>query len=106
MPGEPPPIWFEGRWRRLGWDERKRRTNIAKHGIDFAALPPLFSTPYLIDFDSEHSDHEERWRLLGMLRQRVAVFVVRIDAAALRVISARYADDEETRHYYENCFGG
>ena len=28
---------------RFEWDEKKRRANLVKHGIDFADLVPLFS---------------------------------------------------------------
>ncbi|MSP68162.1 MAG: hypothetical protein EXQ96_08775 [Alphaproteobacteria bacterium] len=27
------------------WDERKRRSNLAKHGVDFAAVVPMLQLP-------------------------------------------------------------
>lgn len=105
MPDRSGPIWFDGRWRRLRWDERKRRTNLAKHGIDFAALAHTFATPYIIEFDEEHSQDEDRWRLVGLLRQDVIVVIMRIDPDAIRLISARHADDAEAQSFFKQCFG-
>jgi uncharacterized DUF497 family protein len=39
---------------KFEWDERKRRENIAKHGIDFADLRQAYG--------------EERWIGVGLLR--------------------------------------
>ncbi|MEE8393500.1 MAG: BrnT family toxin [Rhodospirillales bacterium] len=33
------------------WDEEKRLTNIAKHGIDFRDIPLAFGFPYIEDYD-------------------------------------------------------
>ncbi len=105
MAGDSPTVWFDGRWRRLEWDERKRRSNLAKHGIDFAALTATFANTYILEFDESHSKTEDRWRLSGLLRNNVVVVIIRIDQLALRIISARYANDEETQSYFEQCFG-
>jgi uncharacterized protein len=87
------------------WDEAKRRRNLRKHGVDFADLPAVFSRPRLIEFDAEHSEDEDRWRLIGLLGSSVVVVIYREHEEEIRIISARHANREETRVYYGNCFG-
>ena len=41
------------------WDERKRRANLAKHGLDFAALHQMFRAN-LLEEDDTRRDYGER----------------------------------------------
>jgi uncharacterized DUF497 family protein len=45
---------------RFEWDERKRRENLRKHGIDFVEVRRAFDAPALVDYDQHHSDEEDR----------------------------------------------
>ncbi len=39
------------------WDQSKRYSNIEKHGIDFAAVPPIFDDPEVADrFEDDFDD--------------------------------------------------
>jgi uncharacterized protein len=105
MPERSEPIRFEGRLRRLEWDEAKRQSNLLKHGIDFQQLEATLTNTYVLDFDADHSETEDRWRLLGLIRDRVAAVTIRIDIDSVRIISARFANDEETAAYFDRCFG-
>jgi hypothetical protein len=49
------------------WDENKNQINQEKHGIGFEEASSVFLDENAILFDDpEHSDHEERFLLLGM----------------------------------------
>lgn len=80
---------------RFEWDEAKRRSNIAKHGIDFVDVVAVFDGRPCLDRESPRRN--ERWVL------RIAEFEGKVIAVAwtargegvVRLISARRARDEE-----------
>jgi uncharacterized protein len=45
---------------RFEWDEVKRETNVAKHGIDFRDVPEMFSSLMLVGTDSRKDYGETR----------------------------------------------
>jgi hypothetical protein len=45
---------------RFEWDEAKRKTNIAKHGIDFLDVPEMFGSLMLVGTDSRKGYGETR----------------------------------------------
>jgi uncharacterized DUF497 family protein len=47
------------------WDERKRRQNIAEHGVDFVRAAEIFDGPVVEDKDSRRPYGERRQRALG-----------------------------------------
>jgi uncharacterized DUF497 family protein len=86
------------------WDAVKARTNLGKHGVSFEEAKSVFHDDYARQFfDDEHSEHEDRFVMLG-LSERSRVLVVchceRLQGAAIRIISARKATTRE-RKYYE-----
>jgi hypothetical protein len=83
------------------WDERKRASNVKKHGIDFADVTGLFyDEETIIIGDPEHYD-EERFIALGTDTKSNVVVVVHVyrDIDVIRIISARKADPKERRQY-------
>ena len=84
------------------WDEDKRRTNLFKHGIDFSEVPKIFENRFVEFYDLEHSDFEDRWRVLGFLNDQVVICVYTIRENRRRVITARKATSEETMLYFLN----
>ena len=83
---------------RLEWDEAKNRSNIRKHGFDFAEAEELFRGPLLIRPDTDQDYGEERW--IGMTRGRVAfVAFAERSQETIRIISLRNADREEREQY-------
>ena len=83
------------------WDERKRASNIKKHGIDFADVTDLFyDEETIVIIDPEHYD-EERYIALGMDTKSRVVVVVHVyrDEDVIRIISARKSDSKERRQY-------
>jgi uncharacterized protein len=47
------------------WDERKRRANLAKHGIGFAALNQMFRMDLLEEDDTRRNYGERRTKAIG-----------------------------------------
>ena len=87
------------------WDERKNRRNRAKHGIWFEEATTVFEDPRAIVVDDpDHSEHEERFLLLGtssFARLLVVVHCLREAKGTIRLISARKATRKEERIYEE-----
>jgi uncharacterized DUF497 family protein len=87
------------------WDEHKRRTNVAKHGLDFVDAERVFHSPLLMDIDDRMEYGEVRWLAYGLLDLRVVVIIyTEPDSETVRVISMRKAMSAE-RDYYEREIG-
>jgi len=91
---------------RFEWDPRKSRANKAKHGVSFEEARTAFLDEHArVIPDSEHSDHEDRFVLLGLSIQLRVLIVCHYYRAAdriVRIISARRADPSERRYHAEN----
>lgn len=82
------------------WNARKNENNIAKHGIDFAEPPRIFSAPMQTVLDTRQDYGEDRWIGLGILDGRVvAVVFTEPDEETVRIISLRRALPQEQKHY-------
>ena len=83
------------------WDERKRRGNLMRHGLDFMDAEELFRGPMLTALDTRDVHGEDRWRGIGMCRGRVLVvaFTERDRGNVIRIISLRKALSREQRAY-------
>ena len=86
------------------WDESKNRANQLKHGVSFEEARSAFldENARLIA-DSEHSDDESRFVILGLsIRARVLVVChcYRKPSETIRIISARRAGPSERREYF------
>lgn len=91
-------LWFD-------WDERKNRSNRAKHRVWFEEAQTVFEDPRGRLFeDPDHSEEEERFVLLGMSsagRVLIVVHCYRESESLIRIISARKASKKEVRSYEE-----
>jgi uncharacterized protein len=85
----------------ITWDDRKRRENLRKHGIDLAELEAIFDFPMITVEDDRDSYGEVRLQSLGMWRGRVVflVWTPRGDDTA-HLISCRYADRTQVENYF------
>jgi len=88
---------------RFEWDTRKDKANQRKHGVSFEEAQSVFFDENAIQFyDEEHSEHEERFLMLGLsIRARVLV-VCHCEREAgnmIRIISARRATKSERKYY-------
>lgn len=77
---------------RITWDEPKRLSNIAKHGLDFADLTPEF-------FLAAHIEPSRDGRALaiGRLGETLVIAVVsrQLGSEAISIISMRPASPKE-----------
>ena len=89
------------------WDPNKAESNQKKHGVTFEEAVTAFNDPYaMIMEDPAHSQHEERFLMLGLsekYRVLVVVFVERV-RDQLRIISARLATAHERRLYETSTY--
>ena len=90
------------------WDPNKAKSNRKKHGIAFEEASTIFLDPRMISvFDTEHSEHEDRWATIGIDRNGILLVVVHTfqhldaDCCRIRMISARRATKNEIKQYRE-----
>jgi Uncharacterized protein conserved in bacteria len=91
-------------WRmNFEWDETKNEACFRERGFDFAyAARAFFDPDRLIQADTRHSYDEERYRLMGKIEQRLFVVVYTPRHDAMRIISARKANQREVIHYEDS----
>jgi uncharacterized DUF497 family protein len=82
------------------WGEERRVSNLAKHGVDFQDLPPLFDGDVLEVPDERKDYGETRINCLGEIEGRVYVVVYTWRAESRRIISARRANAREQTQYH------
>ena len=82
------------------WDEAKSDTCLRDRGFDFAyAARAFFDPARLVQADTRHSYGEDRYQLLGKIEQRLFALVYTERRGAMRIVSARKANQREARHY-------
>ena len=85
------------------WDETKRQTNLLKHGLDFADAEKVFNGPLVLFEDMRENYGEQRMIGIGLLDYLVVLMVHVESDDAIRIISMRKADSDETDLYYKNA---
>lgn len=84
----------------IEWDDDKAEINYKKHKIYFEDAARVFLDDNRIDyFDELHSDDEERWKVIGLVKNVLAVIYTE-RSERLRIISARKANNREEAEYY------
>ncbi|MBX3291061.1 MAG: BrnT family toxin [Acidobacteria bacterium] len=82
------------------WDENKRLANIRRHGLDFIEIPSLFES-YVFTIEDDRFDYgETRYFSLGLLSGRVIAVSYTESNEEIRIISARRANKNEQKKYY------
>jgi hypothetical protein len=88
---------------RFEWDPRKDSANQRKHGVSFEEAQSVFFDENAIQYyDDDHSEHEERFIMLGVslqLRLLVVCHCERYSGNVIRIISARKATKSERKFY-------
>jgi len=85
---------------KFEWDERKRTTNIKKHGIDFGDAAELFNGFTVTTEDNRFHYNEQRFLTLGTIKGRVVVVVHTERNDKIRIISMRKATKHEQKIYF------
>jgi hypothetical protein len=80
------------------WHQRKRRTNLTKHGIDFEDAIGVFDGPVFV----KRSDRsgERRFVAVGVVDGLVIAVTYTVRGDIYRIISARRARTNERRGYH------
>ena len=84
-------------------DQAKRRSNLAKHGIDLADADNFEFETALVEEDRD-AEGEQRFRAIGFIRDRLhfLVYVLR-DDDEVHAISLRPANAKERKRYAEDA---
>lgn len=87
------------------WDKNKNEINKRKHGLSFETAREVFYDSEAVLFDDpDHSEGEERFLIIGMLRSSKVCIVshcYRGSDNVIRIISAREATKNERKIYQE-----
>ncbi len=87
----------------ITWDEAKRVSNLAKHGLDFADVIKFDFDTALHDLDDREEYGEVREIAIGWCESRLCFLVfVRRGRDEIRVISFRKATRPEMRRYAQS----
>jgi hypothetical protein len=85
------------------WDRMKAARNVINHGVRFPeAASVFFDESALFELDTDHSEEEDRYIVLGRsIRSDVLLVVHVIRGERIRLLSARVATPRERRRYEE-----
>ena len=82
-------------------DTEKQDANLRKHGIDLRDAAYVFLDVHRLDaMDSRKDYGEERRITVGCVENRIWVVVYTLRADAIRLISARKANEREQKRYH------
>jgi len=87
---------------RFTWDERKRKSNMKKHGLDFKKAHKVFAGATFSIPDTRFDYGEERFVTLGLLDADVVVIVHTETKDEIRIISMRKGTTNEQKIFFEN----
>ena len=85
----------------FAWDEKKRKANLVKHGLDFADASDVFAGATFTFEDDRFTYEEQRFTTLGMLKGTVVVVVHTEQDEVIRIISMRKATRNEQKIYFQ-----
>lgn len=85
---------------KFEWDEAKAQKNVEKHNVSFEYASLVFEDEYrLEEYDYDHSKDEDRYNIIGMVKEVLFVVCTYRDHDTIRIISARKANKAERRKY-------
>lgn len=83
------------------WDPNKAKSNLKKHGVNFADAVGVFEDEDAITIEDEH-ESESRFITIGRdFLRRILVVVYTFRGVIIRIISARKATARERKIYEE-----
>ena len=93
---------------RYLWDPIKQRTNLRKHGVEFADAAIGLEDESALTVLDEDSETEYRYQTLCMGPQPDVLMVVHTEEIneLITIISARLAEPLERQQYYEGIIYG
>jgi len=82
------------------WDPAKAKTNVKKHGLEFADAVGVFDDPDTITMEEPASQGEQRFLSIGLdILGRIIVVAYTYRGEGIHLISAREATKKEVRFY-------
>lgn len=81
------------------WDEPKRQANLAKHGVDFVDVWLINWASAKTQPDLRHDYGEQRFRVLGLIGERLHVAIYTPRGDSQRLISLRKANTREVEEW-------
>jgi uncharacterized protein len=82
------------------FDEKKSRSNLEKHGIDFFEAQFLWLDPKRLEV-AARSESEPRFTLIALHQNRFWTAIFTIREERIRIISVRRSRHEEEQGYYQ-----
>lgn len=87
---------------KFEWDNDKSQACFIQRGFDFTYVAKAFFDPTkIIESDNRKEYGEQRYRLFGLIDERLFVIVFTCRQDKIRIISARKANKREIS-YYDN----
>lgn len=92
------------------WDENKTEINLKIHQVSFEEATLVFEDFFALEqFDDDHSTiDEQRFIRLGLANGKVLFVIYTMrgkDDEVYRIISARFAEIDEEKIYWEERYG-
>ena len=85
------------------WDEAKRKSNLKKHGLDFADAYLVYENPDKCTYDASREDEYRLMDIaLAVIKGRLLTLVYTEGEDEVRVISFRHASREERKQYEQD----
>lgn len=85
------------------WDPAKSEACLMRRGFGFAYALQAFRDPdRMVSLDERWNYGEDRYRLLGVVEQRVFCVVFTLRGTTVRIISARKANRREVSEYEDS----
>ena len=86
---------------KFTWKAAKRKTNLKKHGFDFADAEQVFDGPTFTVEDDRDYDGEQRFNSTGFLGMAIVTICHTESEDEIHIISARRATTHERKDYEE-----
>ena len=81
------------------WNETKRKSNLSKHGVDFAAVEAFVWEEALVIPDNRKNYGELRFLAFGPIGDRLHCVTFSVRGENIRIISLRKANSREVERY-------
>jgi uncharacterized DUF497 family protein len=86
----------------IEWDNNKAASNLIKHKIDFEDAKNIFLDPNRLEKEDKRDYDETKIQVIGIVNQVVLFVVYTKRNGRYRIISARRANKNEQRQYYQS----
>lgn len=86
----------------IEWDNNKAASNLIKYKIDFEDAKNIFLDPNRLEREDKRDYDETRIQVIGIVNQVVLFVVYTQRNGRYRIISARRANRNEQRQYYQS----